>query len=454
MKEELKKRLKEKESEHLEILKTLVRQKSISSRNEGVKECSKLLRRIMEDAGIETQIFDTPGQPIVYGELEGNTSGKPTILFYGHYDVQPPEPIRRWDSEPFEPTVRDGRLYGRGTGDNKGQLLTHILAVKAYLDLMGEVPVNVKFIFEGEEEIGSPNLGEFVENHKDLLKADLVLTSDGPLHESGTPIIAFGVRGVMNFDLHLKTAKTDNHSGNKGGVIPNAAWEMVRFLSTMMDEKDQVLVEGFYEKVLDPTPYEGQLISRFPFDKEGIARSFGVEEILPDKESFYKRLLFLPTLTINGIEGGHIGPSSKNIIPCEAKAKMEIRLVYDQDPEDLIRRIEKHIEDHDPRITLIRVEEDMRPSRTSSELEVSQVIIRAVEKAFGEKPLIYPAMGGSLPDYIWTKVLGAPSIIVPYANADEANHAPNENMSLKCFYKGMESDIEIIEELKKSIASK
>ncbi len=449
MKAKLKARLKEKETEHLEIFKTLVRQKSISSRNEGVKECAKLLKSIMEDAGITTEIYDTPGQPVVYGELKGNHPDKPTILFYGHYDVQPPEPMEKWLSEPFEPTVREGRLYGRGTGDNKGQLLTHVLAVKAYLDLVGEVPVNVKFIFDGEEEIGSPNLEEFVRAHRDLLKTDVVLTSDGPLHDSGSPIIAFGVRGVMNFDFQINTANTDNHSGNKGGVIPNAIWEMVRFLSTMMDEKDRVLVEGFYDNVVEPTAYEKQLISDLPFNKEGIARSFGVEKILHDKERFYKRLLFLPTLTINGIEGGHIGPESKNIIPCEAKAKMEIRLVYDQDPEDLIQKIEEHMKSHDSRIILTRVSEDMRPSRTSSELEISQKIIEAVGKAFGEKPLIYPAMGGSLPDYVWTRVLGAPSIMVPYANADEANHAPNENMSLQCFYQGMESDIEIIEGLKK-----
>ena len=448
MKEKLKARLKEKEEEHLEILKSLVRQRSISSRDEGVKDCAKLLKNIMENSGITTRIFQTSGQPIVYGELEANHRDKPTILFYGHYDVQPPEPLERWLSEPFDPTVRDGRLYGRGTGDNKGQLLTHILAVKAYLDLLGEVPVNVKFIFEGEEEIGSPNLAGFVENHKDLLKVDVVLTSDGPLHDSGAPIIAFGVRGVMNFDLEINTASTDNHSGNKGGVIENALWEMVRFLGTMLDEKDHVLVEGFYDEVVEPTPYERQLILKLPFDKEGIARSFGVGKILYDKEAFYERLLFLPTLTINGLEGGHIGQGSKNIIPCEAKAKMEIRLVYDQDPEDLIMKIEKHISKYDPRITLTRVEEDMRPSRTSSELEISQAIIRAVTKAFKQEPLIYPAMGGSLPDYIWTKVLGAPSIIVPYANADEANHAPNENMQLKCFYEGIKADIEIIEEMK------
>ena len=449
MKAKLKARLKEKESEHLEIFKTLVRQKSISSRNEGVKECAELLKSIMEDSGITTEIYDTPGQPVVYGELEGNHPSKPTILFYGHYDVQPPEPIDQWVSEPFEPTVRDGRLYGRGTGDNKGQLLTHIFAVKTYLDIEGEVPVNVKFIFDGEEEIGSPNLEGFVRAKRDLLKTDAVITSDGPLHDSGSPIIAFGVRGVMNFDFHINTANTDNHSGNKGGVIPNAIWEMVRFLSTMVDEKDHVLVEGFYENVVEPTAYEKQLISDLPFNKEGVARSFGVREILHEKETFYKKLLFLPTLTINGIEGGYIGEGCKNIIPCEAKAKMEIRLVYDQDPEDLIRKIEKHIENHDPRISLTRVAEDMRPSRTSSELEISQVIIEAVGKAFGENPLIYPAMGGSLPDYVWTKVLGTPSIMVPYANTDEANHAPNENMSLQCFYQGIESDIEIIEGLKK-----
>ncbi len=440
-------RLKE---EHLEILKVIVRQKSISTKGEGVRECADLLKGIMEKGGISTTIFETDGQPLVFGEVKGKSPEGFTVLFYGHYDVQPPEPLEKWDSPPFEPTIREDRIYGRGTGDNKGQLITHVLAVKSYLDTVGSLPVNVKFLFEGEEEIGSPNLTKFVQEHRELLKSDLVLTSDGPLHDSGAPLIAFGVRGVMNFDLHLDTATMDNHSGNKGGVIPNAIWEMVDFLSTMKDGKDRVLISGFYDDVIEPTTHERELISRLSYDPEGLAKIYGVEEIPLKKEEFYSRLLFKPTLTINGIKGGHSGAGTKNIIPCEVTAKMEIRLVYDQDPEDLMEKVKKHIQRHNPKIRLTREEEDMRPSRTSSELDISKAVIRAVEKGFNETPLIYPAMGGSLPDYVWTKVLGVPSIMIPYANADEANHAPNENLKLECFYKGIHTSAQVINELGKT----
>ncbi|NBG87830.1 M20/M25/M40 family metallo-hydrolase [Isachenkonia alkalipeptolytica] len=449
--EKVQARIKELEEEYLEILKGLVRQKSISTEDIGVRECADLLKGIMEKAGIDTAIYETGGQPVVYGEVKRENSESITILFYGHYDVQPPEPLDKWDSPPFEPGVRKGRIYGRGTGDNKGQLITHVLAVKTYLETLGSLPVNVKFLFEGEEEIGSPNLIPFVQKHQELLKADLVLTSDGPMHESGAPLIAFGVRGVMNFDLHLKTASTDNHSGNKGGVIPNAIWEMVEFLSTMKDEKDQVLISGFYDDVVAPTAYERELINNLPYDPDRLATVYGVDKIHHEKEDFYSRLLFKPTLTINGIRGGHIGEGTKNIIPCESTAKMEIRLVYDQEPEDLINKVKDHIQRYNPSIRLTREEEDMRPSKTSAELDISKAVIRSVEQTFSEKPVVYPGMGGSLPDYVWTKVLGVPSIMIPYANADEANHAPNENLKLDCFYNGIHTSARIIYELGKNL---
>ncbi len=444
---EVHERIDSSKEEYLEILKVLIRQKSISTEGEGVNECARLLKGMMEKAGIRSRIFETDGQPIIYGEAMGEAPERRTVLFYGHYDVQPPEPLEKWVSPPFEPTIREGRIYGRGTGDNKGQLITHVLAVKTFLETRGSLPLNVKFIFEGEEEVGSPNLAKFVEKNRELLKADLVLTSDGPLHDSGAPLIAFGVRGVMNFDLHLTTASTDNHSGNKGGVIPNAVWEMVDFLSTMKDDKDIVLIPGFYDDVVEPTIHEKKLINQLPYDPSNLAEVYGVEKIELQKEEFYSRLLFRPTLTINGITGGHTGKGTKNIIPSEVTAKMEVRLVYNQDPEDLIEKVNKHIQKHHPNIRLTREEEDMRPSKTSSELEISKAVIRAVEKGFKEKPIIYPAMGGSLPDYVWTKVLGTPSIMIPYANADEANHAPNENLKLECFYKGIHTSAQLIHEL-------
>lgn len=433
----------------IQTLIELVRHPSISSDEVEVRNCANFLKSIMIESGINAKIYETKGQPVVYGEVVSGSKHATTVLFYGHYDVQPPEPLDAWHSPPFEPTIREGRLYGRGAGDNKGQLLTHILAVRSYLATEGVLPINVKFIFEGEEEIGSPSLLEFVKNNKELLNADVVLTSDGPIHDSGAPLVAFGVRGVMNFEFNLKTATTDNHSGNKGGVIPNAVWEMVDLLKTMKDKDDKVTIEGFYDDVILPTPYELSLIDRLPFDPVSLARVYGVERIELDKVRFYEKLLFLPTLTINGIEGGYTGKGTKNIIPGKATAKMEVRLVLNQDPKDIFDKVKKHVFKINPNVIVTQEEEDMMPSRTSADLPISRAVVDAVGAGFGQEPIVLPSMGGSLPDFVWTKGLGVPSIMIPYANADEANHAPNENMMLECFYKGIHSSAQIIFEMGK-----
>lgn len=440
--------IKESKDQSIETLKEFVRHPSVSRDKEAVEKCAYYLKSLLDKYNIDSKIYPTKGSPLVYGQVNSPNKNAKTVLFYGHYDVQPPEPLEDWHTPPFEPSIRKGRLYGRGAADNKGQLLAHILAVKSILEIEKTLPINVKFIFEGEEEIGSGSLGPFVKENKDLLDCDLVITSDGPMHDSGAPILAFGVRGVMNFQLELKTAQTDNHSGNKGGVIPNPAWELIELLTTMKDKNDLVTIEGFYDDVLKPSKKELTLIQALPFDPEDLAKVYGVEKIELDKESFYKRLMLLPTLSINGLISGYTGSGTKNIIPNKALAKMEVRMVKNQNPDDLFEKITKHIKKVNPNVTIISQEEDMYPSRTSLELDISQKIIRAVKKAHKTDPLVFPSMGGSLPDYIWTKILGKPSIMVPYANADEANHAPNENMDLTCFINGIHTSVHIINELK------
>ena len=445
--EEVHQRIRTTRTQDLETLCELVRRPSISTRGEGIEECASHLKEIMIQAGIEARVYQTAGNPVVFGEVTAEAKGVPTVLFYGHYDVQPPDPLEEWLSPPFTPTVRNGRLYGRGTGDNKGQLLTHILAVRSYLQNTGTVPINVKLLFEGEEETGSPSLTEFVTSNRELLAADLVLTSDGPMHESGAPQVVFGVRGVMNMELRLRTARSDNHSGNRGGVIPNAAWEMVEILRTMRNPDGGVTIAGFYDDVAPPSRYELEMLDRLPYDPSTLAGVYGVERLELEKTEFYRNLMFRPTLTINGLSSGHSGAGTKNIIPGAASAKLDVRLVHDQKPHDIFTKIERHLHKHEPRVELIAEEEDMLPSRTSAELPISQAVIAAVEKAFGRHPFVLPSMGGSLPDYVWTKGLGMPSIMVPYANADEANHAPNENIALECFYNGIHSSAQIMHEL-------
>ena len=433
----------------IDTLIELVKQPSVGSDYNATKKCAEVLKDIMISYGIDSQVYETEGNPIVYGEVKAANKDTKTVLFYGHYDVQPPEPLDEWITPPFEPEIRNNRLYGRGAGDNKGQLLAHVLAVKAILEKEGSVPINIKFVFEGEEEMGSGSLGTFVEKNKELLDADVVITSDGPIHDSGVYFVVFGVRGVMNFKLELTTATTDNHSGNKGGVIPNSAWLLNDVLSSMKDDNDFVLIEGFYDDVIKPTESEFGLIDNLPYNPESLAKVYGVEKITLDKKSYYERLMFLPTLTINGLASGYTGEATKNIIPRKAIANMEVRMVKDQNPDDLLEKIRKHVNKVNPNVIVTKQKEDMLPSRTSSELEVSKKVIEAVKKAHNIDPIVLPSMGASLPDFIWTKVLGKPSIMVPYANADEANHAPNENMDLDCYMHGIHCTVEIIDGLSK-----
>jgi len=408
--------------EYLETWKQLVSQPSISAQNKGVRDCALLLKGMMEKAGIDVRLIETPGQPVVFGEVSCGRPGAFTILFYGHYDVQPPEPLLEWDSPPFEPTVRDGRLYGRGAADNKGQLLAHVLAVKSYLAAGDSLPVNVKFVFEGEEESGSVHLPGFIEENRGFLTADLVYTSDGPLHDTGAPVVFFGVRGILNVEIQLMTATHDNHSGNKGGVIPNAAWELVELLHTMRTEDGQVAIEGFYDDVQPPDETTLELLRALPYDPERLASVFGVPRIKLSREEFYRRLALEPTLTINGLVSGYTGEGSKTIIPGRATAKMDMRLVADQDPFDIFDKVKAHVKRHHPEARVIH-QGHMLPSRTRPDIPAGQSIISAVQKACKQQPIVMPALGGSLPDYVWTKVLGLPSVGVPYANADEANHA-------------------------------
>src|SRR5699024_2452424 len=331
-----------KRDEYLELLFTLLRQKSISAQNIGITEATSLLKGMMEDIGIETKLIPTNGHPVVYGEII-NDPNNFTLLIYGHYDVQPPDPIDEWHSPPFEPTIRDGRIFCRGAGDNKGQLMAQLLAVKNYQEAIGELPINIKFVFEGEEESGSPHLAEFVENHKELLAADLVYTSDGPMHETGTPIVLLGVRGVLDVELTATCGQWDNHSGNKGNIVPNPAWKLVELLNTMRDESGNILIEGFYDNIRQPTEDELELISALPYDVSNLGEQIGYPELNMTKEEYYENLMFKPTLNINGFQSGYGGEGTKTIIPATATLKMDMRLVVDQDPNDIYEKFVKHV---------------------------------------------------------------------------------------------------------------
>lgn len=437
--------VEERKDEYLEQLFTLLRQKSISAQNTGIEECADLLKGIMEDIGIKTRLLKTAGHPVVYGEIIHDPDAF-TLLIYGHYDVQPPEPLNEWLSPPFEPTIRDGKIYCRGAGDNKGQLMAQVLAIKTYLDSFSELPINIKMVFEGEEESASANLASFVENHKDLLKADLVYTSDGPMHDSGAPYVLLGVRGMLYVELMAKGADWDNHSGNKGNIVPNPAWKLIDLLRTMRDENGRVLIEGFYDNVRKPTNTEKEVIKKLPFDREQVAEKIGYKNLKMDGNTYYHKLTMEPTFNIAGFTSGYGGEGSKTIIPSKATLKMDMRLVVDQDPDEIYEKFSAHVKKYAPDVEVRRLG-DMKPSRTPADQEIVKVVTEAVKESYGMDPVLQPSLGGSLPDYVWTGILKLPSVVVPYANFDEGNHSPNENMGVENFLNGIRCTCEVIHQL-------
>ena len=430
---------------YLEQLFHFLKIESISTNQEGVLRCAEDLKGSMEALGIHTEIMETSGNPVVYGELL-NDKNRFTLLIYGHYDVQAVEPLNLWDSDPFEPEIRDGRIYARGAGDNKGQLMAQLLGIQTYQALYGDLPINLKFVFEGEEELGSVHLPEFVEAHADLLQADLVYTSDGSSHNSGDPLILLGVRGILNFEMTIQGADFDNHSGNTGNIIPNPAWKMVELLNTMRDSSGRVLIHGFYDNIRRPTANDVRLLSLLPYNQPDIAEKIGYSWLNMEGEAYYHALTMEPTFNIAGIESGATGDKAKTIIPASAKVNIDVRLVADQNPGEIFKKIEDHVHHFDPHVK-VTFKGAMEPSRTSSDLEIVQIVTDAVQHAYATEPLVQPSMPGSLPDYVWTRILNTPSIIMPYANFDQHNHSPNENLKVDNFFGGIKCTCNLVKAL-------
>ncbi len=424
--------------EYIERLIAYVRQPSISAHGVGIAEVADYICGIMSNIGLDARVMPTAGWPMVFAE-RSNNPGAPTVLLYGHYDVQPPDPLEEWTSPPFEPTIRNGRLYARGVGDNKGQHFAQILGIEALLAVQQSLPCNVKVLLEGEEEVGSPQMPGFIESHRDLLRADLVITSDGPVSETGRSVINFGNRGVLSFELRSTEANRDLHSGNWGGVVPNPIWTLIHLLQSMKNDRGEVTIDGFYDNVDPLSELERDALSRLEVDIPAVKQSLNLKDLdQPLGRGFFERLMAFPTFTINGFHGGYGGPGSKTVLPHEAFVKCDIRLVESQTADEIFEKVEKHVRNHAPRVTIIR-QGSMDPSKTRIDSPFVDPITRALEAVQGEPPILEPSAGGSLPNYVFTKVLRMPAFGVPYANPDEANHAPNENMELDRFINGIKT---------------
>jgi acetylornithine deacetylase/succinyl-diaminopimelate desuccinylase-like protein len=422
----------------LDRLLDYLRHPSISAHGAGMDKVADYLLAWLARLGFESQLMPTAGWPLVLGRRFDQPAG-PTVLLYGHYDVQPPEPLEEWISPPFEPTIRDGRIYARGAGDNKGQHFAQILALESLLAVHGRLPVSVIVLLEGEEEVGSPHLADFIRSRRHLLPADLVITSDGPVMEDGRSTITFGVRGVVSFELRARGANRDLHSGNYGGIAPNPLWTLVHLLGTMKNAQGEITIDGFYDNVQRPSELEQAALARLPVDEEAVKRDLEIAHFdAPRERSYFERLAAWPTLTINGLHGGYGGPGAKTVLPHEAVAKCDMRLVEAQRVAEIFDKVEAHVRRHAPDVVLIR-QGGMEPSKTPLDSPYVEPLRQAVVAAQGEEPLLVPALGGSLPDYVFTQILGVPAFTVPYANADEANHAPNENLEVARFIRGVKT---------------
>ncbi len=421
----------------IDRLLAYVSRPSISAHGIGIAETADFLLNFLSGLGMEAQLLPSEGWPFVYGRRM-DQPGAPTVLLYGHYDVQPPDPLEAWVSPPFEPEIRNGRIYGRGVGDNKGQHLAQLLAIESWLTVTDKLPCNVVVLLEGEEELGSPHIADCVRAHRELLAdVDLVITADGPVLENGQPCIEYGPRGIASFELRVRHADRDFHSGNWGNVAPNPIWTLVHLLASMKDSQGLVTIDGFYDNVRPPTPLDREALDRLPVDVAGLMIKTGMTRMdEPQDRPFYDRLSLWPTFTVNGFHSGYGGPGSKTVLPCEAFVKCDIRLVSEQSVDEILDKVEAHVARHAPEVTVIR-QGGMEPSSTPLDSPFTAPLRQAILAAWGQEPLLVPPMGGSLPDYVWTKILGVPSFITPYANHDEANHAPNENLEVERFINGI-----------------
>lgn len=428
---------------HLEELKEFLRIPSISSlpnHADDMQTAANWLANAFHQAGLENiSIDETDGHPVVYGDWL-HAEGKPTLLIYGHYDVQPVDPLHLWTSGPFEPEERDGKLYARGASDDKGQVFMHVKAVEALLQQFGSLPVNVKFIIEGEEEIGSPSLETYIRNNDEKLAADVIVISDTGMQGPGKPAVCYGLRGLCGIQIDVKGPKGDLHSGLYGGGVQNPIHALASILASFRDEEGTISVEGFYDNVQPLAKEERIAYEALGFDEEAMKKEVGVTELFGEKGfSFLEQTWVRPTLEVNGIFGGFSGEGIKTVLPSEAGAKITCRLVPDQDPDEIIAKLTAHIEKHTPAGVTVAISEfdKGKPFITPFHHPAIQAAGRSYEKVY-HVPTAYTRGGGSIPIVAaFDEILGLPVVLMGFGLSTENFHAPNEHFHLENFDKGL-----------------
>jgi acetylornithine deacetylase/succinyl-diaminopimelate desuccinylase-like protein len=427
---------------YLDELKRWIAIPSVSAdpeRRGDVRHCCERLVARMAEIGLKSQVLETDGNPLAYGEWL-NAPGKPTVLIYGHYDVQPADPIELWHSPPFEGTVRDGKIFGRGSVDDKGQVLMHLAAIEAHMKTRGALPVNVKVIVEGEEEIGSPNFDGAIERYSKMFGADFAVISDTAVYSEDVPSLTTSVRGLISWEVTVHGPNADLHSGYYGGVIRNPVEALANIISELKDADGRITVPSFYDGVHDVEPPALSELRNLPFDEEREAKQLGVTELAGERGRLpLERMWFRPTMECNGIWGGYQGPGTKTIIPSWAKAKLSSRLVGEQDPARVAKLVSEYITKIAP--SGVRVE-------VSSGWGVPAVVVsrthpivaaasRAMAAGFGKAP-VFIGTGGSIgPVASFDRILKLPQVLIGVGLPDDQIHAPNEKFTLSQFFGGI-----------------
>jgi len=422
----------------------LLRIPSVSARSEhkdDMLKCANAMKQKLIDAGVDkAEVYKTDGHPIVYGEkiIDAN---KPTVLVYGHYDVQPPDPLELWHSGPFEPVIKDGKLYARGSADDKGQVYMHVKALETMM-ATNSVPTNVKFIIEGEEEIGSPSLATFVKQHKDLLKADVILISDTSMLSLDTPSMDVGVRGLSYIEIEVTGANRDLHSGVYGGAVANPITILAKMIAGLHDENNHITVPGFYDDVVEIKDEERKLMAKAPFDEEEYKKDLGVKQLWGEKGyTTNERTGIRPTLEINGIWGGYTGEGAKTVLPSKAHAKISCRLVPNQKTDTITTLLINHLKSIAPPTVDVNIiiHHGGEPYMTPIESKGYKAAAKAIETTFGKQPITVHG-GGSIPICsLFEQELGIKIIFMGFGLDSDNLHSPNEKYDLANYYKGIET---------------
>jgi acetylornithine deacetylase/succinyl-diaminopimelate desuccinylase-like protein len=428
-------------------LSRLCAQPSVAAQNLGMQECAELVAKMLHQRDFLTEIMPTGGAPVVFAERKGKRDK--TLLFYNHYDVQPPEPLELWETPPFEPTIRDGKMYARGVSDDKGHIVSRLHAIDAILDREGDLPCNIKFIIEGEEETSSVHLHEFIEENQRKLAADACVWEFGGVDHRDVPIQYLGMRGICYVELSVKTADIDAHSGLGGSIFPNAAWRLIWALRSIKGSDEHIRLPGHYDDVVPPSQRDRELMEALPEIADELKGRYGIAHFLSGlTRGIELRLaeVFEPTCTVCGFTSGYQGEGAKTVLPALASAKVDFRLVPNQRPENVLISLRNHLDQHgfeDIEITYLGGEP---PARTDPDDPFVDLVIRTAEPVYDHPMQIMPMTGGSGPNYPFIHVLNLPVVTAGVGYPGSQAHAPNENLRIDLYLKGAEHIARIIRE--------